>query len=93
MEQPNKNVIEIKVKGILIGEYNDFESWKKAQEQCGKEFGVTSKVLSLDCNGLTTTGYNLKNTLRDTVYPVKIYLLIQDDQIVKPMLYQSPSNN
>lgn len=90
--ESNKSV-EITVKAQFIGEYENFESWQKAQSQCARDFGVTSKVLSVDCNGLTTTGYNLKNSLRDTVYPVKIYLLIQDDQIRKASMYQSPSNN
>lgn len=91
--ESNNNIIEIKVKAKFIGEFPDFESWKKAQEQCGKNFGVTSKVISLDCNGLTTTGYNLRNTLRSTVFPVSIYLLIQDDQVKQPMPYKTPTNN
>lgn len=89
----NENTIDLTVKAKLIGEYKDFNSWLKAQSQCAKDFGITSKVLSIDCNGLTTSGYNLKNSLRDNVYPVKIFLLIQDDQVRKPILYQSPSNN
>ena len=55
MESNNKT-IEIKVKVIPLGEFNDFESWKKHQEECAKNFGVTSKVITLDCNGFTTTG-------------------------------------
>ncbi|MEZ0182628.1 hypothetical protein AB9T89_10310 [Flavobacterium oncorhynchi] len=92
MGSDNK-IIEIKVKVILIGEFNDFESWLKNTQDCANKHGVTSKILHIDCNGYTTTGYNMRNSLRPTVYPVKTYLQVQDDKVVQPLAFKSPSNN
>lgn len=92
MESDNK-IIEIKVKVLLIGEFYDFESWLKNTQNCANKYGVTSKILHIDCNGYTTTGYNMKNSLRPTVYPVKTYLQVQDDKVQQPLAFKSPSNN
>jgi hypothetical protein len=78
------NYTEITIKVQFLGEFNDFKSWLKNIQDCAHKYGVMSKLLHIDCNGFTTTGYNLRNTLRESVYPVKTYLQIQDDQVIVP---------
>ncbi|MEO8532831.1 MAG: hypothetical protein ABI441_03740 [Flavobacterium sp.] len=89
----NTEITTVSVKVQFIGEYHDFNSWLKSTQDCANKYGVTSKLLHIDCNGFSTTGYNMRNSLRSTVYPVKTYLQIHDDQLVTPSAYKSPSNN
>ena len=85
----NENIIEISVKVVQLGEFKDFNSWMRATTQFGHEFGLNSKLLHLDCNGFTTTGYNLRNTLRDNVFPVKTFLLLQDNEVKQTTPFKS----
>lgn len=89
----NIEITTVSVKVQFIGEFNDFNSWLKNTQECANKYGITSKLLHIDCNGFSTTGYNMRNSLRATVYPVKTYLQVHDDQLVKPSVYKSPSNN
>ncbi|MFW0737605.1 hypothetical protein [Flavobacterium sp. T12S277] len=94
MENTNQNrITTISIKVQFIGEFTDFKSWEKNNQNCANKFGITSKLLHIDSNGFATGGYNMKNSLRSTVYPVKTYLMVQDDQIVKPSAFRSTSNN
>lgn len=87
------NIIEIPVKGIIIGEYQDFNSWIKNVQKCANKHGFNSKLLHQDKNGFTTTGYDLKNHKDLSPYPVKTYLLIQDATIAKPQPLKATSKN
>lgn len=86
-------IIEVTVKAIQIGYSNDFDSWIKNFQFCMKEFGVTAKFLHIDCHGLTTNGYDLKNALGASPYPVKTYLLVQNQEVKKTSKFRSLSNN
>jgi hypothetical protein len=88
-----ENIIEIQVKAILIGEFLDFNSWIKNYDESRQKYGLTAQILHQDCNGFTTTGYDLKNLKNESPYPVKTYLLVQDPTVLKPLPFKSPSNN
>jgi len=92
MENQNE-IIEISVKVIFLGEFNDFNSWIKNVQECANKYGVNSKILHMDCQGYTTTGYEMKNQNREAVYPVKTYLLVQALFFDKPSPFKSTSNN
>lgn len=87
MTQDN-NIIEISVKVILTGEFNNFDSWLKNTQALAHKFGFLAKLLHQDKNGFTTSGYDLKNHQHTAPYPVKTYLLVQDPEIEKPQLYK-----
>jgi len=87
------NIIEIPVKVIFIGEFEDFTTWLKNVQDCAHKYGINSKLLHQDKNGFATNGYDLKNTQNETPYPVKSYLLVQDPTVLKPLAFKSPSNN
>jgi hypothetical protein len=87
------NVTEISVKAVLLGEFNDFGSWIKKNQECFHKLGVNSKLLHLDKNGFATNGYDLKNNQNNSQYPVKTYLLVQDPTILEPEPFKSTSNN
>lgn len=84
MTKIQNEIIEIKVKVQFLGEFNDFSTWLAHTQSCANKYGITSTILHQDCNGFTTTGYNMRNSLRPTVYPVKTYLQVQDTE-VKPI--------
>ncbi|MFA9191109.1 hypothetical protein AAGV28_06970 [Flavobacterium sp. FZUC8N2.13] len=88
MTQDN-NIIEIPVKVILTGEFNNFDSWIKNTQELANKYGVNSKLLHQDKNGFATNGYELRNHQHTKPYPVKTYLLVQDPAIEKPLPYQS----
>jgi len=88
-----ENIIEIPVKVIFIGEFDNFECWLKNIQDCAHQYGVDSKLLHQDKNGFATYGYDLKNHQNESPYPVKTYLLVQDPTVLKPLPFKSPSNN
>lgn len=87
------NITEILVKVKPLGEFNDFQSWLSNIQSFSSEFGITAPLFHQDCNGFATTGYDLRNTKRENVFPVKTYLLVTDPEIQKTAPYKSPSNN
>lgn len=87
------NIIEIPVKGIILGEFQNFDSWIKNVQECANKHGVNSKLLHQDKNGFATTGYDLKNHKDSSPYPVKTYLLIQNPTIAKPQSFKATSKN
>jgi hypothetical protein len=86
-------IIEIPVKVIFIGEFQNWEQWLKNVNSCSNKFGVTSQLLHQDCNGFRTSGYDLRNTNGKTVYPVKTYLLVQDPEVKKNLPFKSYTTN
>lgn len=87
------NIIEIPVKAVLLGQFNDFHSWIKKTQECFHKLGVTAKLLHMDKNGFTTNGYDLKNHNGSSPYPVKTYLLVQDPNITKPQPFKATTKN
>ena len=87
------NIIEIPVKGIILGEVQNFDSWIKNVQDCANKHGVNSKLLHQDKNGFVTTGYDLKNHNDSTPYPVKTYLLVQDPNINRPQPFKATVKN
>lgn len=55
------NIIEIPVKAILTGEFNNFDSWIKNTQALAHQYGFLAKLLHQDKNGFATSGYDLKN--------------------------------
>jgi hypothetical protein len=92
MENLN-TIIEIPVKGIILGEFENFDSWIKNVQDCANKHGVNSKLLHQDKNGFVTTGYDLKNHNGNNPYPVKTYLLVQNTTILEPEPFNATSNN
>lgn len=86
-------IIEIPVKVIFIGEFQNWEQWIANVNTCSQKYGVTSQLLHQDCNGYRTSGYDLKNTNQTKVYPVKTYLLVQDPEVKTPTPFKSLSSN
>lgn len=89
----NLEIIEVLVKVIALGEFNDFESWIKNTQECAHIHGVNSKLLHIDKKGYSTTGYIMKNLSHNEVYPVKTYLLVQSPDLEKPLPFKSSSKN
>lgn len=88
-----KNIIEIAVKGIIIGEYENYNSWIKNVQECANKHGFNSKLLHQDKNGFTITGYDLINHQDRSPYPVKTYLLVQDPNINRPQSFKATTKN
>ncbi|PIF33016.1 hypothetical protein CLU81_3586 [Flavobacterium sp. 9] len=88
-----ENVITIEVKVVEMGEYNDFQSWLEGYQAIRNNYGITTPLLHQDRNGYTTNGYDLKNFKKEAPYPVKTYLLVQDPDVIKPMLFKSTTSN
>jgi len=86
------DIIEISVKAIFLGEFLNWETWIANVNICSQKFGITSQLLHQDCNGFRTSGYDLRNTKRENVYPVKSYLLVQDTEVKQPHAFKSLSN-
>lgn len=93
MENTEQNIIEIKVKAIFLGEFHDWDSWLKNTQKAHNLYGVTHQLFHQDCNGFKTSGYDLRNTSRENVYPVKTYLLVSDPDIETALKFKSISNN
>lgn len=74
-------IIEIPVKAIFAGEFQDFRSWIKNVQEFARKYGVNSKLLHQDKNGFATNGYDLKNQKNNTPYPVKTYLLVEESTL------------
>jgi hypothetical protein len=86
-------IIEIPVKVIFIGEFQNWEQWIANVNICSQKYGVTSQLLHQDCNGFRTSGYDLKMTIREKVYPVKTYLLVQDPEVKTATPFKSLTSN
>ncbi len=93
MENSNQEIIEIKVKAQFIGEFTNWKSWIANVNSCSQKYGLTQQLLHIDSNGYNTTGYNLRNTNRDKIYPVKTYLLVQDPEVKRHEPFKSNSTN
>ncbi|KIQ22660.1 hypothetical protein RT99_06025 [Flavobacterium sp. MEB061] len=88
-----ENIINVEVKAISLGEFNDFQTWIQNFDTFRQKYGLTAQFLHQDCNGFTTTGYDLRNFKNEAPYPVKTYLLIQDPEVPRPLPYKSISKN
>lgn len=93
MTENNTEIIEIAIKVIFLGEFKDYESWKKNYDSFLLEYGMMAPFLHYDCTGFATTGYILKNFEKEKPYPVKIYLQVTDPGTAKPLSFKSTSNN
>lgn len=82
---------QVAVNGYLLGEHYDIQSFFKNVSSYGLKYGVLQKIIHIDNNGFCTTGYDLKNTVSDNVYPVKSYLLKKEVEAPKP--YKTTQNN
>lgn len=83
-ENMQSEISEIVLKAQFLDECQDFTSWLKNMSAYVQKYGILQKIVSVDNNGFYTTGYDLKNTHKDKVYPVKTYLLIRDVQMPSP---------
>ncbi|MRX40601.1 hypothetical protein GJU43_15040 [Flavobacterium sp. LC2016-23] len=92
MENQNE-IIEITIKAIFLGEFHDWNSWLKNTEKAHSTYGVTHQIFHQDCNGYKTSGYDLRNTHRENIYPVKTFLLVSDPGLTNTFPVKSPSNN
>lgn len=92
---PKNSTTETQLNGVLIkatllAEYNSYTEWEKPQSIWIKKYGVNRKILTVDCNNMLTTGYDLKNAMYN-VFPVKVYLA--ERSVEQPLPYKSIANN
>lgn len=83
------DTIEIIVKAQFLGEFYDFQTWLDHVTKFSQKYGVTGQLFHQDCKGYKTSGYDLRNTRTENVYPVKTYLLISDPEVEKPHPFRS----
>jgi hypothetical protein len=81
----------VALKGRLVDTHNDFQSWLKTVSTYVQRFGFNKKIIHINANGFSTTGYELRNFEDKNAFPVKSYIL--HSETTEPTPFKSISNN